>query len=153
MKASASILIKQNVVNTFNAFSDVPNRQKYLPTITKLKINSLHDNGKGTEWHEERIVDGISKKGSLEISTYNKPKSMVTTTHTAGLIFKTRYNFQYAGPKATKVVVTIGGNPKGILSGIMDKFLSQNSLYMGQQLQNDLDAFKKVLDKGLVTNE
>jgi len=147
MKASASILIKSPLADTFAAFTDVPNRARYLPIITHLKVHSLLVEGKGVEWHEERKEDGITKKGSSVITGFNKPRSFVITTHSSGIIFKTRYNFQYAGHNATKVVVSIGGQPKGILSRFMNKFLSQNSLYMSQQLQKDLDSFKIVIER------
>lgn len=142
MKASASILIKRSVAESFAAFTDIPNRSKYLPTITRLKVKSLLVEGKGVQWHEERHEEGVTKKGTSTISVFNRPRAFTVTTHSSGIIFKTRYNFQYAGPGATKVVVSIGGLPKGILSRIMNKFLSQNSVYMGQQLQHGLDAFK-----------
>lgn len=147
MKASASILIKRTVGDTFAAFSDIANRKRYLPTITKLETDSLLVEGKGFTWKEERREEGVTKKGHLEISSFTKPRAFVITTKSEGLIFKTRYNFQYAGPEATKVVISIGGRPKGILSGIMDKFLSRNSEYMGGQLQNELEAYKKELEK------
>jgi len=147
MKASASILIKRTVADTFDAFTDIANRKKYLPTITELDVDSLLVEGKGVKWKEERKEEGITKKGHLKISSYNKPRAFVITTKSEGLIFKTRYNFQYASPEATKVVVSIGGRPKGILSGLMDKFLSRNSEYMGKQLMNELEAYKKELEK------
>jgi hypothetical protein len=151
MKASASILIKKPLDETFTAFSDVSRRNLYIPTVSNLKIVSLHTEGKGVQWHEERKEEGIAKRGDLTITSYNKPRSMAITTHSSGLIFNTRYNFQYAGPYATKVIVSIGGHPKGILSRFMDKFLTQNSVYMGQQLQHELDCYKKALDKSVVS--
>jgi uncharacterized membrane protein len=147
MKASASILINQSVADTFKSFSDIPNRATYLPTIKKLKIESLQTEEKGVEWREERVEDGIKKKGLLTVTTFNRPKVLVITTRSEGLVFKTRYNFQYAGPSQTKVVVTIGGRPKGFLSRVMDKFLSSSSVYMGQQLQNDLVSYKVAIER------
>ena len=147
MKASASILIKSSLNDTFLAFSDVPNRARYLPKISKLTVNSLLIEGKGISWHEERQEDGITKKGTMTISSFNKPRAFTITSHSGGIVFKTRYNFQYAGVNATKVVVSIGGQPKGLLSRFMGKFLSQNSVYMGQQLQNDLDSFKLAIER------
>lgn len=146
MKASASILINRSVPETFKAFSDIPNRAMYLPAIIKLKINTLQTEEKGVEWFEERMEEGVKKTGTLEITTYNRPKAFAITTKSAGLIFKTRYNFQKAGDDKTKVVVSIGGQPKGILSGIMSKFLSKSSVYMGQQLMNDLQSYKTVIE-------
>ncbi len=147
MKASASILINQTVADTFKAFSDIPNRALYLPAIIKLNIRSLQTEEKGVEWFEERMEEGVTKKGTLKITTFNRPKVLVITTHSAGLIFKTRYNFQYAGPNQTKVVVSIGGRPKGFFSGIMNKFLSSSSSYMGQELQNDLILYKAAIER------
>lgn len=147
MKASASILISRPVAETFNAFTDIPNRKKYLPEITKLEVTSLSKSEKGVEWIEERMEEGVIKKGKLTISSYNHPRAFTITTHSAGLIFKTRYNFQYAGQDQTKVIVSIGGHPRGLLSGIMNKFLSKNSVYMGQKLQNDLNSFKDVIER------
>jgi hypothetical protein len=146
MKASASTLIKLSVQDTFAVFSDIPNRKKYLPTITELKVKSLLAEGKGVEWHEERTEDGVVRKGTIEITGYNKPRALTFTTHSKGLVFKTRYNFQFAGLNATKVVVSIGGRPGGILSRFMETFLSRNSIYMGEQLQKELDHFKDAIE-------
>ena len=147
MKASASILINRSVSETFKAFSDIPNRAMYLPAIIKLKIHTLQTSEKGVEWFEERMEEGVKKTGTLKITTYNQSKVLAITTKSSGLIFKTRYNFQRAGDDKTKVVVSIGGRPKGILSGIMNAFLSKNSVYMGQQLQNDLESYKTVIER------
>ncbi len=147
MKASASILIKCPVSETFEAFADIPNRKDYLPEITKLEVDSLMAEGKGVKWTEERQIGGNAVKGTLEITGYIKSKSLVFTTHSGGLIFKTRFNFQFAGEKATKVVVTIGGKPKGILARFMDAFLSKNSDFIGQQLKKELESYKKEIEK------
>lgn len=147
MKASASILIDRTTTETFKAFTDIPNRAMYLPAIITLDIKTLQTSEKGVEWFEERMEEGVKKRGTLKVTSYSYPKSFVITTHSAGLIFKIRYNFQNAGSKQTKVVVSIGGRPKGILSGIMDKFLSKSSVYMGQQLQNDLLSYKTIIER------
>jgi carbon monoxide dehydrogenase subunit G len=146
MKASASILIKKPVAETFAAFCDIPNRKRYLPTIKELKVDSLLVEGKGLKWYEERDVNGITAKGHLEITSFTRPRAFVITTKSEGLIFKTRFNFQYDGENSTKVVVTIGGSPRGILAKIMDNFLSKNSDYMGQQLVSELESYKKVIE-------
>jgi hypothetical protein len=147
MKASASILIDLSIGETFKIFSDVQKRSLYLPSVTKLDIHSLHTQGRGVEWTEERMEEGVKKTGNLTISSFNQPRSFVVTTHSSGLIFKTRYNFQSAGTSQTKVIISIGGRPKGILSGIMNKFLSKNSEYMGQQLQNELSSYKLLIER------
>lgn len=146
MKAAASILINKPVATTFRAFSDIANRKRYLSNITKLDVNSLLIEGKGVKWHEERVVNDTKIKGDLEIVSYRKPRALVFNTKSEGLEFKTRYNFQYAGENSTKVVVTIGGKPKGILARFLDSFLVKNTDYVSRQLMNELESFKSVIE-------
>lgn len=147
MKAAASVTVHKQIDQVFTEFANLDNRSTFIPTIRELKVLSHDWAGRGAEWEESRFSDGIMKKGKFLVTEYKPPRLLVIDIHTMGVTYKVRYNFQPEGDAATKIIASIGGQQKGWLARFMKRFLSDNSDYVHSELQQELDAFRNLLEK------
>ncbi len=147
MKAAASTTISQPIAQVFTDFADLEKRSKFNPSITELKITSKEVAGTGVTWDEKRFEDGIQKSGQFLVSDYKPPRLLVLDIHSMGVTYKVRYNFQPEGANSTKIIASIGGQQKGLLAKLMRHFLSDNSKFVHDELQKELDNFKVIAEK------
>lgn len=147
MKAAASVTIDKQIAECFTAFADLNNRSKFIPSVTELKVLTPDWSGRGVTWEESRFTDGTIQKARMTVTEYKPPRILVIDSHSMGITFRIRYNFQPEGPSSTKIVTTIGGEQKGFIARLMKRFLSDNTEYVHGVLQQELDAFKALMEK------
>jgi hypothetical protein len=127
----------------FDAATDLPQAAEYVRGIEKIELLTPGPIGVGTRWRETRRMMGREATETLEIKSFDRPRSYTVGCESCGCYFETTFAF---APRANGTVVTLDVRTQALT--LMAKLMSPiGNLMMGKTMrklmEDDLEDVKR----------
>jgi hypothetical protein len=119
----------------FDAATDLPHAAEHVRGIEKIELLTTEPIGVGTRWRETRRMMGREATETLEIKSFDQPRSYTVGCDSCGCYFETTFAFT---PRANGTDVTLDVRTKALT--LMAKIMSPiGNLMMGNTMRKLMD--------------
>lgn len=102
----------------FEVFADLPNAAGRVSAITRIEMLTDGPVGVGTRWRETRFMFKREATETIEITTFDPPRSYTTLANSCGCRYECSFHFEPHG-EGTNVVSKFTWTAQSLLAKLM----------------------------------
>ena len=135
------------LAQVFARFTDLTNAPAMIPAIKKIEILTPGPIGAGTRFRETRVMFGKEAAATMEISTFDPPRSYCVEADSGGSHFATTFTFEPAGSSATRVAMHFGCQAQTLGAKLLTPLSLLMMGFMRKALGADMDSMKAAAER------
>lgn len=146
METRLDTIVDAPVETVFTLASDVPNYDKHIRGITRVKLLTDGPIGVGTRFAETRLMFGREHTETMEITQFEPDRRFTLVANSCGCRYESAFDFAPVDHK-TRLTFSFSATPLTFMARLMSPLGNLMAKSMRKMIQADLDDLRAACEQ------